>query len=317
MELNRTKKIALLTIYVFTGFLFFNNESKSQQVVPVEDAEVINLLKQLVRKEYELDPKARGVARETLDSVSNYIIDVVKAMGRKGDINETGELNVFVDNWRNFALEGQYRAEDLWRGILYAAAYGDEELDIPPLICDHIRNSPAFRSLLPTKVDDLIQSGIKRKVGTLEEYLVSSKCDSFVNENYETFMNDFSAGGGWDMWEKLLEPQNNIFGAVDLAIDELGRQRQIEEQSDLQEANSGSGYLGRRQCLATGPAGQCVIWSNINIPADVAVAALGAVINQNLALISGADEFEEDREANQINIVDIMERIFGEAARLR
>lgn len=315
------KLLILVLTYSISLFGLFNQISAHSLsspgvVVPVDDARAVQLLHELRDKELESDPEARDAARQILDDRSNYIIDVVQAMGRKGDINDTGELNVFVNNWRNFALESQYRAEDLWRGILYLAANGNEELEIPPLLCDHIRNSEAFKSLLPREVDNLIQSGIKRKVNSLEEYLVASKCDSFVDENYETFLNDFSRGGGWDMWFKLIEPQNNIFGAISLAVDELSRQRKVEEQSDIQEANSGSGYLGRRQCLATGLAGQCVIWSNVNIPADVAVQALGAVINQNLSFISGADEIGEDEEAGNIDILNIMERIFGEAARL-
>lgn len=308
MELSRTKKASLLIIIVFAVFLFFNSELKGQQVVPVQDAEVINLLQQLIDKELRDDPDQRKLAAENLNLATDFIIRTLQAMGRKGDINDTGELNVFVDNWRNFALEGQYRAEDLWRGLLYVAAYGDQELDIPPLLCDHIRNSPAFRSFLPTKVNDLIQSGLKRKVGALEEYLVTSKCDSFVNENYETFMNDFSAGGGWEMFEKLSQPQNNIYGAISLAMDELGRQRQIEEQSDLQEANSGSGYLGQRQCQVAGPAGQCVIWSDVNLPANLAVETLGALINQNLAFIVTTDEAGE---GFGVEITRLIEKIFG------
>ncbi|MEK7659496.1 MAG: hypothetical protein AAB338_02495 [Patescibacteria group bacterium] len=312
METNKTKKLALLIIAVFTVFLIFNNESKGQQFVPVKDAEVIGLLKQLVKKEFELDPAAREIAGINLNNMNDFIIQTLKTMGRKGDINDTGELNVFVNNWRNFSLEGQYRAEDLWRGILYVGAYGNQQLEIPPLLCDHIRNSPAFRSLLPREVNNLIQSKIRRKVNALEEYLVTSKCDSFVNENYETFLNDFNAGGGWEMFEKLSQPQNNVFGAINLAMDELERQRQIEEQSDLQEANSGSGYLGRRQCLSSGPAGQCVIWSNVNIPANLAVETLGALINQNLAWFVTTDEAGEDSSA--VNIVELIEEIFGRIA---
>lgn len=284
-------------------------------VVPVDDARAIQLLHALRDKELEDDPKARGFARQILEDRSNYIIDVIKAMGRKGDINDTGQLNVFVDNWRNFALEGQYRAEDFWRGLLDIAANGTDS-GIPPLLCDHIRNSEAFKALYPKKVDDLIESGVRRKVDSLQEYLVATKCDTFVDENFDIFMEDFSAGGGWDMWFKLIEPQNNIFGAIGLALDELEQQRKVEELSDLQEANSGSGYLGRRQCLSTGSSGQCVIWSDVNIPANVAVQALGAVINQNLSFIAGADELKEDEEAGKIDIFNIMERIFGEAARL-
>lgn len=318
---NFFKILLILTgaLIVFFGF----NKTTTQghgllppgTVVPVDDARAVQLLHELRDKELEGDVQARDFARQILEDRSNYIIDVLQAMGRKGDINDTGQLNVFVDNWRNFALEGQYRAEDLWRGLLDIAANGTDS-GIPPLLCDHIRNSEAFKTLYPQKVDNLIESGIRRKVDSLEEYLVSAKCDTFVDENFNVFMEDFSAGGGWEMFEYLLKPQNNIFGTIGMALEELEKQRKIEELSDLQEANSGSGYLGQRQCLSTGSSGQCVIWSNVNIPAEVAVEALGAVINQNLNFISGADEIGEDEEAGNIDILNIMERIFGEAARL-
>ena len=296
-------------------------------VVPVDDARAVGLLHALRDKELvqvdetcqviggsvvgNPDSQARCLAAINLNNMSDFIIQTLKAMGRKGDINDDGTLNVFVDNWRNFALEGQYRGEDLWRGLLYVAANGTDS-GIPPLLCDHIRNSEAFKSLYPIEVPGLIESGLKRKVDSLEEYLVKAKCDSFVNENYETFLNDFDAGGGWDMWFKLIEPQNNIFGAIDLALDELGRQRKIEEESDLQEVNSGSGYLGRRQCLSIGPSGQCVIWSNVNIPANLAVETLGALINQNLAWFVTTDEAGEDPSA--VNLVELIETIFGQIA---
>lgn len=313
----KIKKVTLaLTLIPLSLLIFFGFNNKTEghillppgTVVPVDDARAVQLLHALRDKELESDPEQRTLAAENLNLATTYIISLLQAMGRKGDINDTGELNVFVDNWRNFGLEGQYRGEDLWRGILYLAANGNEELEIPPLLCDHIRNSGAFKTLLPREVNNLIQSGIKRRVNSLEEYLVASKCDSFVDENYETFQNDFNTGGGWDMWSKLIEPKNNIFGAINLAMDELGRQRKVEEQSDLQEADSGSGYLGRKQCSAVGPSGQCIIWSNVNIPADLAVEVLGALLNQNLAFIANTDEAGE---GFGIEINQIIEAIFG------
>lgn len=276
-------------------------------VVPVDDARAIQLLHNLRDKELIDDPAQRALASENLNLATTEIIRLLQAMGRKGDINDTGTLNIFVDNWRNFSLEGQYRAEDFWRGLLDIAANGTDT-GVPPLLCDHIRNSEAFNALRPRKIDNLIESGIQRRVGSLQEYLVATKCDTFVDKNYDIFMQDFSAGGGWDMWFKLIEPQNNIFGAIDLALGELNRQRQVEEQSDLQEANSGSGYLGRRQCLSTGSSGQCVIWSPVNIPANLAVEVLGALLNQNLGWIVATDEAGE---GFGIEINQVIEAIFG------
>lgn len=287
----------------------------SGPVVPVNDEVLIKIEHDL----HEFDSTAREKGRQALQTLSDYIINVISNMGRKGQIQEASS-KFFVQNFRNFGLEGQYRGENLWRGLLYVAAYGDTQKSIPPLLCDHIKNSQAFRSLLPSKVNDLIQSGVNRRVNSLQEYLLASKCDSFVNQNYQAFMNDFGAGGGWEMFEKLSQPQNNIFGAIDLAMNELERQRQIEEQSDINEVLSGSGYLGLRECLSFGPSRQCVIWGPATIPSDLAVATLAAVINQNLAFlaeISRRDQATINSELSQIadyfsNLkTGLIPRIFG------
>lgn len=309
--MHNLKKTALaLTLSMLVVFLLQTDVSKGQfgERVPVEDAEVIDLLEQLVEKELEDDPDQRERAQENLDLATDYILSLLQRMGRKGDINDQGQVNVFVDNWRNFTLEGQYRGEDIWRGLLYLAANGEE--NTPPILCQHIRESQVFNSLQPTEVENLRQNlGAYRKVDSLQEYLLATQCDPAVDQNFDTFMDDFAAGGGWAMLDLLSKPQNNIFGAIGLATEELEKQRGIEEQSDIQEANSGSGYLGRRQCLSTGSSGQCVVWSDVNIPANLAVEILGALLNQNLAFIANTDEAGE---GFGIEINNIIEAIFGE-----
>lgn len=258
--------------------------------VPVEDI-VFNPRYQ--SKEYVQDIIARCAAREILTKMNQNILNVVRTAGRDGGVS-------FIKNWRNFILGSQYRGEDIWRGILYVAAYGDSNLQVPPLLCDHIRNSPAFRSLLPRQVDNLIQSRIQRRVGTLEEYLTAAKCDSFVNKNYETFLRDFAAGGGWDMLEKLAQPQNNVFGAINLAMDELERQRKIEEKTDINEALAGGGFTSIRgtstrgsSCIVAGIGGSCIIYKDIKTPGSIILGGVNATTEQELAYIANADELNE------------------------
>ena len=256
---------ALVILFSAIFFVFFEGKTSGHvlpgpgTVVPVDDARAIQLLHALRDKELEGDPQQRNLAAQNLNLITDEIIRrTFQAMGRKGDIRDTGQLNVFVDNWRNFILESQYRAEDLWRGLLHIAANGVElpNQNIPPLICDYLRNSTVFQGLQPREATDLLQTGIQRRAGTLEEFLVTVQCDPEVNQNFEIFMQSFEAGGGWDTFEKLLQPQNNIFGLIELANQELENQKRVEELADVQEVNSGSGYLGRRQCLSFGQSGQ-------------------------------------------------------------
>ncbi len=241
----------------------------------------------LLYKETVIDPAARLIANEILKSVTNKIVGNIATAGRDGG-------PAFVQNWRNFQLQGQYRGEDIWRGILDIAVNGESSLGISPLICDYIRQSAAFNSFQPVKVPNLIQSGLNRRVDSLQEYLVSARCDPIINQNYSVFIQDFEAGGGWDTFQRLLQPQNNIYGAIGLALDELERQRSIEESADLQEAVSAFGFLGKRPlCISRGISGECAVWDNIVTPGDVLGKTVTEAVNQSLAWVTNADELDE------------------------
>lgn len=247
-------------------------------------------------KEFGLDLAARVISYRILKTVSNNVVRKVAVLGTGRIVGPgTDQGPVFVQNWRNFILESQHRGEDIWRGIMYIAANGDPGLEIPPLLCDHIRNSSVFKSLLPQSVPNLIQSGLNRRINSLQEYLVTAKCDSFVNENYETFLNDFNAGGGWNMFEKILQPQNNIYGAIELAMAELEKQRSLEEKVDISEVMSAKGFTGLRTgCVSVSPrSNRCTILGKVVTPGDILGESVVQTINQNLAFIANADEINE------------------------
>lgn len=257
--------------------------------VPVED---IKLNPKYQAKEYVQDIIARCAAREILTAMNKNILNVARTAGRDGGSS-------FVRNWRSFILGSQYRGEDIWRGLLYVAANGNGST--PPLLCDHIRNSSTFGSLQPKKVDNLIEGlGTSRRVGTRQEYLVATKCDPVVNDRFDIFMKDFSAGGGWNTFEKLLQPQNNIYGATELALDELNRQREIEKEADINEAIAGSGFTSIRgtnarnsSCVIAGLGGSCIVYKDINTPGSVIFEGVNATTLAELTFVANADELNE------------------------
>lgn len=257
--------------------------------VPVNDV-ILNPRYQ--SKEYVQDLLARCVAREVLTAMNRNILDVARTAGRDGG-------PAFVRNWRSFIIGSQYRGEDIWRGLLYVAANG--EGDIPPLLCKHIRESQAFNSLQPTKADNLVQGlGPYRRTEELPEYLVAAKCDPVVDANFDIFMNDFAAGGGWDMLERLARPQNNIFGATEMALEELNKQRSIEEKADVNEALAGSGFTSIRgtnernsSCVIAGLGGGCIVYKDIKTPGSVVFGGINATTEQELAFVANADELNE------------------------
>lgn len=251
----------------------------------------------LVAKETIEDVIARCIARQALTRMTGGILDIIRGKGR--DLRLDGSQSpVYIENWRNFTLQGQQRGENIWRGLLYIAAYGDPDYEIPPPLCAHIRESEVFNSLQPTKVDNLIQSGLNRRVNSLEEYIIAAQCDPMVEDNYDTFTQDFSEGGSWDMLELLSLPQNNIFGAIELANEELIRQRSIEEKANIDEATA-HGFLGKRgesasdSCLSFNTTGGCIIYKDIQTPGFTLAESTNAIINSELNWITSSDEIHE------------------------
>lgn len=248
--------------------------------------------KTLIAKETIEDAVARCIARQALTRMTNGMLNIVREKGRDGG-------PVYVQDWRNFTLQGQQRGENIWRGLLYIAANGDPDFGVSPLLCSHIRESQAFNSLQPTQVSGLIQSGLNRRVDSLQEYLVTAKCDPEVEKNYNIFTQNFSQGGGWDMWKRMLQPQNNIYGSIELAYQELTRQRSIEEKANTDEAIAGSGFTGKRgenasdSCLSFDISGRCVVYKNIQTPGFILAESTNKALNSELDWIVSSDEIHE------------------------
>ena len=77
----------------------------------------------------------------------------------------------------------------------------------------------------------------------------SVKCTlSDITENIDDFFSDFS-NGGWKGWITVIEPQNNIFGADLLAIDQKYDLVAKAQEASKNEAGSAAGFLGDKVCL--------------------------------------------------------------------
>ncbi|MBU3901336.1 hypothetical protein KKF25_01690, partial [Patescibacteria group bacterium] len=70
---------------------------------------------------------------------------------------------------------------------------------------------------------------------------------STITANIENFFNDFSQGG-WKGWLTVSEPQNNIFGANLMAIDQKYDLITKAQEAAKNEAAAGSGYLDSKVC---------------------------------------------------------------------
>ncbi len=69
-----------------------------------------------------------------------------------------------------------------------------------------------------------------------------------MGRNMQNFFSNFASGGGWGTWLQVIQPQNNFYGALVLAQDEMNRQKLAAAQAAQNEALSGGGFLGAKKC---------------------------------------------------------------------
>jgi len=68
-----------------------------------------------------------------------------------------------------------------------------------------------------------------------------------IGVNIQNFYDDFSEGG-WKGWIKLVEPQNNLYGAYLMALDEKIGIESAAKESAKNEAVASAGFLGDKVC---------------------------------------------------------------------
>lgn len=267
---NLTKKFPA-PVRKLLGFL----DGEVSGAVPVNDA---NFQMKWSNKESRMDIIARCSAREIYDRMIGNTLNVVRNHGRDGG-------PTFVKNWRNFITGSQYRGENLFRAILSNTQ-----------LCEHFGrelktafNAAASQSL-PSQ---------NTRLNDFDSFALKAGCTLPSNWSLEEYANDFSANGGWTAFAKLLEPQNNSFGSLLLAMDEAAKQRGFEEQLDLAEAGGSGGFTSRRgrgdtdSCLVRSSNNQCVVYKDILTPGSVLQDSVGATIQQELAWITNVDELGE------------------------
>lgn len=231
-------------------------------------------------KEGVEDLIARCSAREILTAMGRNITNVARTGGRDGGV-------AWIRNWRNFRLGAQYRGEDIFRAMLASTN-----------ICEYFANDikglfGADRKATLTK--------IKTRVSNNDSYQVRSNCTLPKNFNFTEYKNNFSANGGWQAWSRLLEPQNNFYNSLFVAMDEMNLQRSIEEQADVDEAGQ-TGFTaihGRNEkdsCAVKSPyngGSGCLIYKDILTPSGVLSGAVVAGIETELQWVATTDELNE------------------------
>lgn len=242
--------------------------------VPVIDQKFIDAWR---GKESRGDIIARCLAREILNKMNKGVLDIVRKSGRNGG-------PAYVRNWRNFQADAQYRGEGIFRAVLgnsnLCKYYGDD-----------------LKKLFGAKKTSLANQ--RTRVDNLDPFALRANCTLPSNFDMEKYQEDFSRNGGWEAWNRLLEPQNNYYGSLFQSLDEIAKQRRLEETSDLNEAISGGGFTSKRDkdandsCLIKDASGKCLAYKDIKTPGKTIGDAVTATIHQELAWVTSVDELSE------------------------
>lgn len=197
-------------------------------------------------KEFIIKPLVRQLANALENKLVNKINGLVSGLTQK--------VPSFITNWRNYTLNSQARGNDIFRSVL-----ADTKL------CPYFKTNLQQTFGADKYVGAL--SGASVKVGGVTAYQNQTyipglpsfqnlaNCTLPANLNINTFKTDFAKGGGWDTWNKLIQPQNNFFGAYSLALGEQTKQIQTESQSARDTSIAGQGFLGQKLGTGTGASG--------------------------------------------------------------
>lgn len=257
------------------GFLFgAGAESDLNDKVPVIDQKFISTW---TRKESRADIIARCSAREIFNAMSIGIVNNARTAGRNGG-------PAYVRNWRNFQTDAQYRGEGVFRAMLSNTK-----------LCDYFGND--LKGLFgATQTTSLPKN---TRTGNFDPYALRANCTMPSGFSMTNYQNDFAGNGGWDAWSRMLEPQNNYYGALFGSLDEAAKQRALEESSDLNQVIANKGLTGKSgsnaidSCKTTDANGKCLEYKDINTPGSIISDSVAATFQQELAWITNVDELGE------------------------
>ena len=230
-------------------------------------------------KEFTLDPAARLIARTVFQNLSQSLVSQIQGKGRDGG-------PAFVTNWRNFETDAQYRGEDIFRVILASSK-------LCGYIDDEIKNIFGAKTKIPL-------AGINTRVGSLESFGSRVNCTLPQGFDLAKYQKDFKGNGGWQVFSRLSEPQNNYYGVLLESLNELGKQSALEVSADLNEALANDGFLSARKgragndsCQGRGANAKCVVLGNVVTPGKLLGETVANTIDQDLNWLVSSDEISE------------------------
>lgn len=245
--------------------------------VPVNDEGLNNIQSKILGKETSGDVATRCAAMEVLNFMNTNITDIARTSGRSGGAS-------WVRNWRNFQTESQYRGEGTFRAMLSNTK-----------LCDYF--SGELKGLFGATAPSAVPKNTR--TNNLDPYALRANCTMPSGFNLTNYQNDFSGNGGWNAWSRILDPQNNFYGALFGALDEVGKQRSLAETTDVNQVIANRGFTGisgegaANSCSVRDSQGKCIDFKDIKTPGSVIADSIAASIKTELDVVVSADEISE------------------------
>lgn len=252
--------------------------------IPIYTARSAALILWVV-KEFGLDLIARAISRKLLSSLQNGIINSINNLG----LEKGQQVPSFVQNWKKFLADAQTIGENQFRAQLnYVITNGIlcNDLKGPLALAFQASNVPFINIGEPDKNAEL-------KQGSLIPYQTKIKCTIPDNVRAD-FKKSFEKGGGWETWSRLIEPQNNLAGALAISMEELSKQRGSQEDARQSEVVAGKGYAGvQGPCRGVGQNAECIFLGKTVTPADILGKGAAQWLDSNAQWFTSADELSE------------------------
>ncbi|MDO8495551.1 MAG: hypothetical protein Q7S32_03470 [bacterium] len=242
-----------------------------------------------LNKEFALDTIARAISSRLMKKLGDGVVNSINNLG----LEDGKQKPSFVQNWKEFLADAQTVGENQFRSQLKYAA--DKSI-----LCGDLK-SPLALAFQSTNVP-FIDIGAKGKYdelkqGTLLPYQTKIKC-TIPDKVREDFKKSFEKGGGWETWSRMVQPQNNIAGALSLSLEELVKQRSSQASARQSEVVAGSGFAGVQGACRDGAKGggqlsECTFLGQTLTPAEILSKGAAGWLDDNKKWLVSSDELSE------------------------
>jgi hypothetical protein len=194
-------------------------------------------------KQFVIYPLVRAIANSLQSKLTNSISQQISGIN--------SSTPSFITNWRNHLLDSQGRGNDIFRAVLAdtkICSYMSKEVK-SAFGADMFERTIAGSTIKNASGAVVYQN--KTNVPGMQSLQSSGNCTLPDNFDVGSFKTDFR-NGGWEAWDRLLEPQNNFFGIMSMALNEQSNQIETEKESTMNSAIAGNGFLASKLGKAVG-----------------------------------------------------------------